>query len=164
MADGVLIVVEDNAEVVRQGLQNLARDIPQVGLLGIFRAAQRALTRLHNTSGSPSEHPVKWDSERQRKAFFASDGFSGGIPTQRTGQTMRDWQLVRLDNGYSLYNADDAASHVYGDINGKGQSSIHEGRWPLLNDIVIEEIEAHLSDDVIAELRLYGLGSGLEVL
>ena len=164
MAEGLLLVVEDNAEVVRQGLQNLGRDMPQVGRLGIFRTAQAIVTRLHNTDGAPSSTPVMWDSDRQRKAYFASNGFGGGVPTVRTGDTKRAWQLVRLDNGYSIYNSTPAAGHVYGDINGKGQSRIHEGRWVLFQDIVFELIDERLTDDVIAELRLYAANSGLEMI
>ena len=37
-----------------------------------------------------------WQSERQRRAYFATDGFGSGIgvPYQRTGATREAWQVV----------------------------------------------------------------------
>src|SRR3972149_8428153 len=35
--------------------------------------------------GSPIAYPVRWDSEKQRRAYFATDGFGAGIPYSRTG-------------------------------------------------------------------------------
>lgn len=39
-------------------------------------------------------YPLRWTSERQRKAFFATDGFGGGIPHRRQSpsQVQRGWR------------------------------------------------------------------------
>ena len=164
MSDGFFLVVQDDAQVVRQGLQSLGANIPTVGRLGIYRSVQRMATALHNDTEAPSVRPVHWDTIRQQKKYFASDGFGRGIPTERSGNTKAAWTIIELDNGYSLYNPTDAALHVYGDIDGKGQSRIHEGRQKLFSDTVAEGLfDGKLPDDVVRELRIYTANLGLEM-
>lgn len=56
------------------------------------RLAPEALAELRRVPGPP-RYPIRWTSERQRRAFFASDGFGGGIPTQRTGRLVQGWRM-----------------------------------------------------------------------
>lgn len=42
------------------------------------------------------DYPLEWQSDLQRKAFFASDGFGKGIPYERTGRLQDSW-YTRLD-------------------------------------------------------------------
>src|SRR5690554_5857723 len=61
-------------------------------------------------------YPIQWTSERQRMAFFATDGFGQGIPTRRTGDLVKAWR-VRADyrNGLTsidVYNDAPAATYV----------------------------------------------------
>lgn len=39
------------------------------------------------------KYPIAWQSERQRKAFFATDGFGQGIPTRRTFKLRDGWNV-----------------------------------------------------------------------
>lgn len=36
---------------------------------------------------------LRWKSDKQRKAFFASNGFGRGIPTRRTGKIREAWVI-----------------------------------------------------------------------
>jgi len=40
------------------------------------------------------KYPIEWTSERQRRAFFATDGFGAGIPYRRTGALGRSWSVA----------------------------------------------------------------------
>lgn len=46
----------------------------------------------------PDEYPLEWESERQRRAYFATDGFGKGIPYRRTHAFVRGWHVLA---GYS---------------------------------------------------------------
>ena len=144
--------------MVRMGLQNLAAEIPQVGRLGVYRTAQRIVSRLKQP-GSPISYPVHWDSDKQRVAFFASGGFGRGIPTVRSGETNGAWTLTSLSNGYEIDNQSSGSLFVYGDLFGRGQSLIHKDRWPLFKDVVDDEV-GNLPDDVGAELRTAIIAEG----
>lgn len=51
------------------------------------------LTKLQQQPGAP-KYPIRWTSERQRRAFFATDGFGRGIPTRRTGAVSQAWSVT----------------------------------------------------------------------
>jgi hypothetical protein len=40
----------------------------------------------------PVKYPIRWTSAKQRRAFFATDGFGRGIPTRRTGAVAK-WEI-----------------------------------------------------------------------
>jgi hypothetical protein len=51
------------------------------------------LAQLQQEPGSP-KYPIRWTSERQRRAFFATDGFGRGIPTKRSHALSQAWQVI----------------------------------------------------------------------
>ena len=124
---------------VYQSLVKLGESVDQIVNADIekqMKAAQKELQK----PGKPIAYPVQWDSERQRRAFFATDGFGRGIPYKRTGRYVRSFRVVKTGRGndrrYSLVNAWPKTKYVGGDTRGKQQSRIHKGRWPLISDTV----------------------------
>lgn len=116
-------------------LKGFLVDVRQV----MIETAYRVKTRMAEP-GAPSSSPKEWDTDRQRKAFFASDGFGGGVPYERTGAYQASWTVERQPLGAVLY-----APHPAGAIGGMPsgnlwQSSIHRGRWNYLPRILFEEI------------------------
>lgn len=67
----------------------------------------------------PVVYPIEWASDKQRKAFFASNGFGAGIPTQRTGKLQDSWQASYSEsNGIftnTIENTDPKAEFVIGE-------------------------------------------------
>jgi hypothetical protein len=100
---------------------------------------------LMREPGRPIRYPVQWDTDKQRVAFFASDGFGAGIPTGRTGDYQAGWKKAMLPNGLSL-----SAPHPAGAIGGtmkaqaggfaSWQSRIHRGRWRNLRVTVLDAL------------------------
>lgn len=39
-------------------------------------------------------YPIRWKSEKQRRAFFATNGFGRGIPTKRSGRYLKGWRVL----------------------------------------------------------------------
>lgn len=65
----------------------------------------------------PVKYPIEWTSEKQRRAFFATDGFGAGIPYKRSG-TFFDDVIVTLDPSelnLSIVNRNPVARYVIGD-------------------------------------------------
>lgn len=77
------------------------------------------------TDAPPVKYPIDWTSERQKRAFFATDGFGRGIPTQRTGNVQAGWKVLteRVGGIFSVVveNAVDYAKRVYGSLAKGGQ-------------------------------------------
>ena len=104
----------------------------------LFVTAESIRLRM-SEPGKPSTSPVQWDSEKQRKAYFASNGFGAGIPYHRTGDYERGWAVERKPMGVALVNPFPAAGAVGGLPSG-WQSKIHRNRWNYLLQILSEEL------------------------
>lgn len=153
-----MIEIETNARDVIRDLQILLRKrIPAASLRGLEATAKRVQKRMQQP-GKPVTYPIQWDSVRQRKAFFASNGFGHGIPYRRQGRYEQGWKLRRVENGSVLENRTRAARYVGGlrsgrDISpGKDQSRIFRGRWHLFRQVADEELRK-LHEDVFRELN-----------
>lgn len=106
-----------------------------------FGETARLITEDMREVGKPSTSPVQWDSEKQRKAYFASDGFGAGIPYVRKNDYVNSWKKTELPNGWEV-SAKHPAGAVGGTLKGASslfsqggqsfstwQSKIHRGRW-----------------------------------
>lgn len=108
----------------------------------------RILQRLRVEPPSPN-YPLRWKTEKQRRAFFATDGFGRGIPTRRTGALARGWtveiddsELIALD----VFNRQPYTTFVEGD----DQQPFHmDTKWLYAPQIMSDEIERF--EDVMIE-------------
>lgn len=103
------------SETIRYTARNVNRDF------GIRRRTvdAKALRWLRYTPASP-KYPIDWQTPKQRRAFFATNGFGKGIPTQRTGKLQEEWAIILTPNptGGEL-SFDNGAAHspyVQGDV------------------------------------------------
>ena len=117
-------------------------------LLGI----RNTLTKLGEKPPSYPPRWVNWDSEKQRRAFFATNGFGRGIPTSRTGTYARSWRVLKDGDGYMLDNPTPYAVYVGGDVEMSRQSRIHAGRWQLWAERLEQEINK-IAPDTEVDIR-----------
>lgn len=149
----IQMTIKADTDIVRQGLEDLSREIPRIGRQRIYEALRHAQGILKAAKSRPGS-PIQWDTEKQRKAFFASDGFGRGIPTRRTGRSNR-WDLVRSGDGWMLSNPTDYAGYLYGHYDGGGQSRIFRADYPLFQGVVENEVTA-LPPDIEQHITYYG--------
>lgn len=73
--------------------------------------------RLSEEPG-PVKYPVQWTTEKQRRAYFASNGFGNGIPYQRTGRLSQAWEVILVEDPgtfkIQIFNTAPQAKYVYG--------------------------------------------------
>jgi len=94
-------------------------------LVGVTKQAVAvAQATLTQAAAAPSgvARPIEWTSEKQRKAYFATNGFGGGIPYRRTGLVNAGWNLLAVERSGGLVevillNTDPKAEFVYGTFN-----------------------------------------------
>jgi len=149
----------DGAEIVRKGLENLAAEIPKVSRRRIYNTMLKIRTRMR-TPGKAVNYPVRWASDRQRRAFFATNGFGRGIPTARTDRYRMGWEISPVAEGYMLKNSVPYSKHVGGTAYATEQSPIHEGRWRVFRDEFDAEVKtlpAELEKDIKVAARRGGL-------
>jgi hypothetical protein len=153
------ISIHVKTDLVRQGLESLFAEVPKIGR----RRIRTLLNRIQRAMKKPGEkptYPIKWDSVKQRKAYFATDGFGAGIPYVRTGKYNAGWKVEKFgETGYTLRNDNPHGKYIGGGADGSGQSRIHGGRWTLLRDATEEEI-TKLPSEVVKEILLVARSKG----
>jgi hypothetical protein len=89
-------MIKVTAKIIRSGLDAILDElIPfvlpvRVGKRVFETIEQPFLADLQRIPG-PVARPIEWTSEKQRRAFFATNGFGRGIPTKRIGRMARAW-------------------------------------------------------------------------
>ena len=141
-----------NAEIVRQGLEDLSAEIAKVGRRRLYNHLRKLRAEITKT---PSTPPPQWEevSDKQRNFIhFALHEGKGknsdrqyykwlNIPYKRTGRYKKAWKIVRTDKGYDLIAegyyipktgmrvGNPAIFYIGGDPEGGQQSYMHRGRW-----------------------------------
>lgn len=66
------------------------------------------------------KYPIQWTSEKQRRAFFATDGFGSGIPYKRTNNLAKSWDVttstVNREVFITISNDNEAVKFVVGSL------------------------------------------------
>jgi len=110
----------------------------------ILPVVQRDVDRTLNADAPKPSYPIPWQSEKQRKAYFATKGFGRGIPSKRTGK-VRAWKARFVKRGGSYVieavNPVSYARYVYG----PQQQRMHAGRWPDKDKALLDERPALLA-------------------
>jgi len=115
--------------------------------------SQRVDKTLRQEPG-PVKYPIQWTSEKQRRAFFATDGFGHGIPYKRTGQYVKGWHVEGdyrqgLTN-IEVYNEWEGAQYV----GGYRQQQYHKiTGWSFAPD-VLQVLMIDIEDRVRAGLPI----------
>jgi hypothetical protein len=107
------------------------------------------------------KYPIQWASEKQRRAFFATDGFGGGIPYKRTGKLANNSTLIAAqtaDGGTVILQIPSPGQYVFGNFRGQYQQPMHRNtgypsgviiRRDTLND-VNTTIQANYVDTLLS--------------
>ena len=95
LAFNILMGQNDRVRKSLSDLQKNIKRLPQTFRLLLKgkrgRIAIRTLAMLQRIPGKPI-YPLRWTSAKQRRAFFATKGFGGGIPSKRSGAIVGAWQ------------------------------------------------------------------------
>lgn len=130
-------------ELVRQGLENLSEEMPQIGRRRIRTILERVKRIME---AYPSERP--------------------GQKYVRTGRMFKSWRIEKLANnkGYSLGNVAEFKGvsypqYVVGDAYGTSQAWMHKGRWSNFREVTEEELEAlpkAIEDEIVMVAKREG--------
>lgn len=94
-------------------------------------------------------YPIQWASDKQRRAFFATNGFGGGIPYRRTRNLQQSWAFAIEDfpNGAEITIGNNADYARY--VIGADQQPFHANTgWARIDDEATA-LTGELTDEVI---------------
>ena len=152
------ITIKTTAPLVRQGLEDLAKEIPLIGRRRLRTTTNRIVRRMQ-----------AYPAERAGQSISSSHAVLGtifrAVRYRRTGNLGRSWTVTGRDNGYTIKN--DArrkgkayGKYVVGDSQGDGQAWMHAGRWQLFRNVVDDEVSKmppEVSGDINSAARRRGL-------
>jgi len=103
-------------------------------------------------------YPIHWKTAKQRRAFFATDGFGRGIPSARTHELAKAWkvEVLSADAGGSIIvsNKNPAASYVYGDeINGLPRQPMFDASLGGIPWLDADEVNFRYADEATLVLQ-----------
>jgi len=101
----------------------------------------------------PVVYPIEWASERQRRAFFATNGFGHGIPYRRTHRYAEGWRVEADYRGglseMSITNSTDYAEY----IGGRKRQPFHANTgWADAEQVtarIIAELDRMIADGLL---------------
>jgi len=106
----------DNLSVINKNMTFLLGRVVDPPLKKYMRSYMQTTSGMKKYPGSVAR-PIAWESEKQRRAFFATGGFGGGIPYSRTGEFFRAFDVLsnRRDLSTRIVNTADFAKYIIGD-------------------------------------------------
>lgn len=146
-----MISIVTNALETARKIRHVISNSPTAAMDVLSDTVKRIQSRLNETP-KPVSYPLDWDSDLQRMAFFASNGFGGGIPHTRSGDTT--WTMTSpFGNEIDLF-----APHPAGAAFGMPswnwwRSKIHRPNWPDLREILTDEL-ATLPASILERLKV----------
>lgn len=148
-----------NAEIVRQGLQDLAAEIPKIGRQGIRTVMERIKRKMQ-------EYPAERAGQSVRQVHAVLGYTIVAKRYRRTGNLGSHWAIEPLKNGYAIENTAQFKGrrygrYVVGDAYGTGQAWMHKGRWKLMRDVVEEELQ-ELPREIEDTIEMVARREGLE--
>jgi hypothetical protein len=136
----------DNAAKVTGNTKRLISKFQALARQELFVTAKEIRSIMGRPAPKPT-YPIKWDSVRQRCAFFATDAFTikgkrpkgygpnRHIPTKRSHVTRRAWYAIKTEDGADVGNPLAHARYINGTAQGMDQSNIHKGRAVLFQKV-----------------------------
>lgn len=149
MISGVNVRVDTT---VLDAIRETARKAPGLMVTAYTRATRRLRARMLQElrqAGKPPQYPLDWQTPKQRKAFFASNGFGGGIPSQRTGELEAGYKvdIAPLESNAAAMVITNSAPHARY-VSGEQVQRMHIDRWVQVVDVAVE-YEAQANDILI---------------
>jgi len=145
-------MTDSNIKQVIEEIKKIPDNL-EAGADQVLSDAVESIKGEMSVPGSAITYPVQWDSERQRRAFFATNGFGKGIPYKRTDGYVAAWRHDVIPFGHQLFGP-----HPAGAIGGTPagwQSRIHRNRWNYLLKALADEL-ARMPDRIRDMLRVFG--------
>lgn len=111
--------------------------------------------------------PIMDQAKKEAAGGFPDGGYSGYQVPDTGGHYIRTGrfgsnQILSYNGGqsYTLINRTPYATYVQGDASGGGQAKVHQGRWPLLADVVERAVQRIVEAAGKAFLDIINRGPG----
>lgn len=118
-----------NLDKVKQAISDLPRGArgvaAEAAALALIGNERTGLQHYPARKQHGADNPYIWQSERQRRAFFATNGFGAGIPSKRTDNLRFGWKAQSWGDKTKIHVINDQpyARFVMGDALQRGHKA-----------------------------------------
>jgi hypothetical protein len=105
-------------------------------------------------------NPYQWTTEKQRRAFFATDGFGQGIPTVRTHEGVNSWTVKTQDSDWTRVRIEGGNKFVQGDNQQRGHAAVG---WRKYADIVQTNLSGAMNSGLAAVNKVLSSIGGMRI-
>lgn len=142
MVDKLLDVKVDNQQLakLKVKLENYPEFAIEEGLESVNTFLNDDQFKTSMYPEIPDGAPFEWSSDKQRRAYFASNGFGAGIPYSRTFEMMQSGEFVVDKKFKSLYIAYRNTAPYFQWVQGQFSQIIGHIRrgWKPVNTFVVD--------------------------
>ena len=147
-----------NAKRVQDYLKSLPRGVKIAAMRAIAEYIigdeSRGLKHYPMRVEHDENNPYKWQSEKQRKAYFATNGFGAGIPYQRTDNLKNSWSYKEANSNWTMVKIENSAPYA-GFVQGNQIQRGHiADKWRKFADVVKSNLAGAIRH-ANAEVRRY---------
>ena len=141
MADNWLVIQTRNLDKIKEYISTLPRQLrgkaTEAAGEYLIGNERRGLKHYPARVKHGRDNPYQWQTERQRRAYFASNGFGKGIPYQRTGDLANGWEQINSGVESRVVNEVPYAPFVIDEFQQVGHK---EDGWRLVSQIISTNI------------------------
>ena len=141
MADNWLVIQTRNLDKIKEYISTLPRQLrgkaTEAAGEYLIGNERRGLKHYPARVRHGQDNPYQWQTERQRRAYFASNGFGKVIPYQRTGDLANGWEQINSGVESRVVNEVPYATYVMDELQQRGHRA--DG-WRLVSQIISTNI------------------------
>lgn len=126
-----------SSALMRRTFEQYTRGLAQT----LLKQAQRYPGRV--------KYPIQWQSKKQRRAFFATNGFGRGIGAKRTGRLKAGWQVkLRYGSNEGFLTLKNDVKYAWY-VSGSAQQMFHRNTGWSRVDKLVDDAEKQFTEQVI---------------
>ena len=151
-----------NLGEINEGVDGIFRRVVDPHLKKHMRSFMNTQSDMKKYPG-PVVYPIEWESEKQRRAFFATDGFGGGIPSRRTGEFFRDYD-VRVNRALAeaaIVNTSEYADPLVGESQQRFHANTGYRKITSYEDDLLDSSRPVIARGFDSEIRVFLFNKGL---
>lgn len=147
MAEPILQINVRNLDKIKQYISTLPKMIrgkaTEAAGKYLIGNDTRGLKKYPTRKTHGEGNPYQWQTPRQRRAYFATNGFGKGIPYQRTDTLKNGWKQINKGVSSQVVNDVPYASYVMDKYQQRGHK---KDGWRLVADIIGTNIKGMFTE------------------
>ncbi len=162
------IIIAEGEHIIRnlgeinRGIDNIFRRVIDPHVKKNMRSFMNTQSDMKKYPG-PVVYPIEWESDLQELMWHITDGFGGGIPSQRTGEFFRNYD-VRVNRALAeaaIVNTSEYADFLVGERQQRFHANTGYRKITSYEDDLLDSSRPVIAKAFDSEIRVFLFSKGL---